>query len=241
MSEREPALAPNPEFDDAMEALAGISATVYRRLVERPDLLAYLQGASPLEEFSLLNFGSRPARRTQANTLADLRAIPWVFAWSQNRHLLPGWYGIGSGLRAFLDVRTDRGRTLLRRMFAESRPFRLIIDEVERTLLQVDLDIAREFSQLVPDAQVREAIYAEVEREYRLTTAMILEITQASELAERFPRFRRRLARRLPAINRVSREQAGLLRALRAGGGEDVRTALLLSINSVAAGLGATG
>ncbi|HVN98693.1 MAG TPA: phosphoenolpyruvate carboxylase [Steroidobacteraceae bacterium] len=241
MSEREPALAPVPEFDDAMEALAGTSATVYRRLVERPDMPAYLQGASPLEEFSLLNVGSRPARRTQANTLADLRAIPWVFAWSQNRHLLPGWYGIGSGLRAFLDVRGDRGRALLRRMFAESRTFRLIIDEVERTLLQVDLGIAREFSQLVADAQVREAIYAEVEREYRLTTAMLLEITQAGELAARFPRFRRRLARRLPAINRVSHEQVRLLRALRAGGGEDVRTAVLLSINSVAAGLGATG
>lgn len=241
MSEREQALKPVPEFDEAMEALSGTSSAVYRRLVERPETLAYLQGASPLEEFSLLNLGSRPARRSQANTLADLRAIPWVFAWTQNRHLLPGWYGLGSGLRAFLDVRAERGRATLRRMFAESRLFRLIIDEVERTLLHVDLDIARRFSQLVPDDKVRAEIFAEVEREYRLTVAMILEITQADELAERFPRFRRRLARRLPAINQVSRGQVELLRALRAGGGEEARTALLLSINCAAAGFGATG
>jgi len=241
MSEREQALRPVAEFDDAMEALSGTSSTAYRRLVEQPDMPAYLKGASPLEELSLLNLGSRPARRSQANTLADLRAIPWVFAWTQNRHLLPGWYGLGSGIRAFLDVRKDRGRALLRRMYAESRLFRLIVDEVERTLLQVDLAIAREFSLLVPDAKVRETIYAEVEREYRLTAAMILEVTQASELAAGFPRFRRRLARRLPAINQVSREQVGLLRAWRTDGGEDVRTALLLSINCAAAGLGATG
>ena len=241
MSEREPALRPVPEFDEAMDALSGASSAVYRRLIERPEMLAYLQGASPLEEFSLLNLGSRPARRTQANTLADLRAIPWVFAWTQNRHLLPGWYGLGSGLRAFVDVRGDRGRDLLRRMFGESRLFRLLIDEVERTLRYVDLGIAHEFAHLLTDAGVRDAVYAEVDREYHLTVAMVLEITGAAQLAERFPRFRRRLARRLAAINQVSRSQIGLLRELRAGGSDEARTALLLSINCAAAGLGATG
>ena len=241
MSEREPALNPVPEFDEAMDALSGTSSAVYRRLMERPEMLTYLQGASPLEEFSLLNLGSRPARRTQANTLSDLRAIPWVFAWTQNRHLLPGWFGLGSGLRAFVDVRGDRGRRLLRRMFEESRLFRLIIDEVERTLLYVDLGIASEFSQLVADATVRDSIYAEVDREFHLTVAMVLEITEAGELAERFPRFRRRLARRLAAINQVSRSQIGLLRELRSSGSDEARTALLLSINCAAAGLGATG
>jgi phosphoenolpyruvate carboxylase len=241
MSEREAALNPVPEFDEAMDALSGTSSAVYRRLMERPDMLTYLQGASPLEEFSLLNLGSRPARRTQANTLSDLRAIPWVFAWTQNRHLLPGWYGLGSGLRAFVDVRGDRGRRLLRRMFEESRLFRLIIDEVERTLLYVDLGIAREFSHLVADATIRDAVYAEIAREYHLPVAMVLEITEAGELAERFPRFRRRLARRLAAINQVSRSQIGLLHELRTTGSDEARTTLLLSINCAAAGLGATG
>ena len=126
-------------------------------------------------------------------------------------------------------------------MFGESRLFRLLIDEVERTLRYVDLGIAHEFAHLLTDAGVRDAVYAEVDREYHLTVAMVLEITGAAQLAERFPRFRRRLARRLAAINQVSRSQIGLLRELRAGGSDEARTALLLSINCAAAGLGATG
>src|SRR5439155_1710991 len=87
-----------------------------------------------LEEIALLNIGSRPARRAEARSLADLRAIAWVFAWSENRHFIPGWYGVGSGLQTFLEVRGSRGESLLKRMFNESRLFRLIVDEVEKTL-----------------------------------------------------------------------------------------------------------
>ena len=241
LSERETALVPRHEFDEAMEALSGVSWTAYRKLMESEHLLAYLQGSSPLEELSLLNIGSRPARRTQARTLADLRAIPWVFAWTQNRHMLPGWYGLGSGLAAFLEVRKARGEDLLRRMFAESRLFRTVIDEVEKTLLTVDLDIAREFAQLVAEPEVRDPIFRAIEQEYRLTCDMVLRISGGAELAERFPQHRRRLARRLQTMNQVSREQVQLLRRLRQGGDEDVRTAFLLSINCAAAGLGATG
>ena len=93
-----------------MEALSGAAQAAYRRLVEQPDLLTYFQAASPLEELALLNIGSRPARRSGARTLADLRAIPWVFAWSQNRHFITGWYGVGSGLLNFLQIRGERGR-----------------------------------------------------------------------------------------------------------------------------------
>ena len=112
-SEREAALIPVHEFHEAMEALSGTAWSAYRKLMETPTMLTYLQESSPLEELSLLNIGSRPARRTQARTLADLRAIPWVFSWTQNRHLLSGWYGVGSGLKAFLDVRKERGLDLL--------------------------------------------------------------------------------------------------------------------------------
>ena len=126
---------PTAEFDEAMEALSGAAQASYRGLVDHPDLFAYYQAASPLEEISLLNMGSRPARRFGARSLSDLRAIPWVFAWSQNRHFVPGWYGVGSGILTFLQVRGQRGATLLDRMFAESRLFRLIVDEVEKTLV----------------------------------------------------------------------------------------------------------
>jgi phosphoenolpyruvate carboxylase len=240
-SERDAALVPVHEFHEAMEALSGTAWSAYRKLMEMPTMLEYLQASSPLEELSMLNIGSRPARRTQARTLADLRAIPWVFAWTQNRHMLSGWYGVGSGIKAFLDVRKERGLDLLRRMFREARLFRLILDDVERTLLQVDLSIAREYAGLVDDEAVREPIFAQVTEEYRLTCEMILTVSGGACIAERFPQFRRRLTRRLKTLNEVSREQVRLLRAHRTRSSEDVRTALLMSINCAAAGFGATG
>jgi phosphoenolpyruvate carboxylase len=244
-SEQEPALVPVPEFDDAMEALAATSLAAYRRLVQQPRLVHYLQCASPLAELAMLNMGSRPVRRFGADTLADLRAIPWVFAWSQNRHLIPGWYGIGSGISAFLEVRRESGLALLRRMFDRSRLFRLIIDEAEKTLLQVDLEIAGDYAQLVSDAGLREAIIGAVRSEYELTAAMLLEVSEGRLVAERFPRLRARLARKLPTINRVNRQQVELLRRFRAAetpaDQEIYKPALLLSINCIAGGFGSTG
>lgn len=241
MSQREAALEPRHEFDEAMEAIAGMSFAAYRRLIDLPQLLSYLQGSSPLEELALLNLGSRPSRRTRANTLADLRAIPWVFAWTQNRHMVPGWYGLGSGLEAFVEVRRARGLALLQRMFNECRLFRTVIDEVEKTLLTVDLEIARGFSDLVADPAVRTPVFDTVAAEYHRTCRMVLEVADSGELAERFPQHRRRLSRRLQTMNQVSREQMQLLQRQRAGGGDDVRTALLLSLHCAAAGLGTTG
>jgi phosphoenolpyruvate carboxylase len=176
LSEREDALVPRHEFDEAMEAISGVSWTAYRKLMENPNMLAYLQGSSPLEELSLLNIGSRPARRTQAKTLADLRAIPWVFSWSQNRHMLTGWYGVGSGLKAFLDVRKEAGLDLLRRMFKSARLFRLVIDEVEKTLLTVDLSIARELAGQIDHAALRETNFEANEREYQQTSEQLLKV-----------------------------------------------------------------
>ncbi|MEA2724743.1 MAG: phosphoenolpyruvate carboxylase [Gemmatimonadales bacterium] len=244
-SEREAALRPTAEFDEAMEALSGAAQASYRGLVDHPDLFAYYQAASPLDEISLLNMGSRPARRFGARTLSDLRAIPWVFAWSQNRHFIPGWYGVGSGILTFLQVRGPRGAALLDRMFTESRLFRLIVDEVEKTLTYVDLGIAREYAELVPDPGARSNILTLVEEEYHRTVEAVLRISGGKELVERYPRFRRRLARRLPTINQVSRQQIELLRRFRESGGdktqEEQLSALLLSINCIAAGFGATG
>jgi phosphoenolpyruvate carboxylase len=244
-SEREEALVPTAEGDEAMEALSGAAMAAYRRLIDDPNLLPYYQAASPLEELTLLNMGSRPARRFGAQSLSDLRAIPWVFAWSQNRHFVPGWYGVGSGILTFLQVRGQRGSALLDRMFSDSRLFRLIVDEVEKTLSYVDLDLARQYAELVPDPAVRDAIFPMIEEEYHRTVEAVLRISGAHQLAERFPRFRRKLGRRLPTLNQVSRQQIELLRRFRESGGdrtqEEQLSALLLSINAIAAGFGATG
>jgi phosphoenolpyruvate carboxylase len=244
-SEREQALVPVGEFDEAMEAIAGASMAAYRRFVEHPLLLPYYQAASPLEEISKLNLGSRPARRFGARTLGDLRAIPWVFAWTQNRHFIPGWFGLGSGLATFMEVRGDRGEALLRRMFRDSRLFRLIVDEVEKTLALVDLDLVREFAGLHPDPAVRDAILPLVVEEFDRTVAAVLRVSEGRRIAARFPRFLRKLGRRMPTINQAGRFQIRLLRRYRASTDEEERgdtlQALLLSINCAAAGFGATG
>jgi phosphoenolpyruvate carboxylase len=244
-SEREDAPKPRAEIDDALEALSGASRAAYTRLVGNPDLVAYFQSASPLEEISLLNIGSRPARRFGAKSLADLRAIPWVFAWAQNRHIVTGWYGVGSALKNFIEVRGESGEAMLGRMFKDSRLFRLIVDEVEKTLLIVDLDIARDYSGLVAEDRVRDTIFPMIEREYRLTADMVRKVSGEAAIGDRFPRHREVLAERLPMINEVNREQVELLRRFRGASTEAERErykpALLLSINCIAAGLGATG
>jgi phosphoenolpyruvate carboxylase len=244
-SEREHSLIPVSEFDDAMEALSGTSRAAYSLLIQHPDLIAYLQAASPLEELALLNIGSRPARRFGAKSLADLRAIPWVFAWTQNRHVMPGWYGVGSGIAAFLEVRKQAGLLLLQRMFKDYRLFRLIVDEAEKTLLQVDLALARDYAGLVRDAKVRENIFRMVEQEYHLTVDMLLKVSAGREIAERFPQLRTRLARKLPSIRSANRLQIELLDRYRSADKkqekETYKAALLLSINCIAAGFGSTG
>ena len=244
-SEREQALVPTTEFDEAMEALSGAAHAAYRRLAEHPRLVDYFQAASPVEEIALLNIGSRPARRTGIRTLADLRAIPWVFAWTQNRHFIPGWYGLGTGLATFLDVRGSRGEALLKQMFSDFRLFRLIMDEVEKTLAYVDLDLARGYADLVADPWLRQEIFSLVADEYHRTVAVVCRLTGGTALAERFPQFRQRLASRLPTLNQVNRQQIELLRRYRATAAEkppeDQLAALLLSINCIAAGFGTTG
>ena len=236
----------NPEFDEAMEALAGMSYAAYRRLAEHPGLVDYYQAASPVEELVRLKIGSRPARRFGAASLADLRAIPWVFGWSQNRHLISGWFGAGSALESFLEVRGEAGEALLKTMFEHFPLFGLIVDEMEKTLLLVDLDIAWAYAELVPDAGLRDEIFALVQSEYERTSASLLRITGEERLGTRFPNFRERMARRLPVLDQVGREQVRLIRRTREAKGaggvrKDDLVALLLSINCVAAGLGWTG
>jgi phosphoenolpyruvate carboxylase len=242
-SEREEALKPSGEYDEAMEALSGAAQAAYRQLVEHPDLLLYYQAASPLEELALLNIGSRPARRFGAKSLGDLRAIPWVFAWSQNRHFVPGWYGVGSGIQTFLDVRGARGEALLKRMFTQSRLFRLVVDEVEKTLSYVDLSVAREYAALVPDPRARDAVFGMINEEYERTVAAVLRVSGGTTLAQRYPRFLRRLGRRLPTLNQISRQQVDLLRRVRGANkpDEEALSALLLSMNCISTGFGATG
>jgi phosphoenolpyruvate carboxylase len=245
-SEHEPQLRSNPEHDEALSALAGISQSRYQSLIEHPGMLSYFHAASPVEELALLRMGSRPTRRFGAKGIADLRAIPWVFAWSQNRHLLTGWYGLGTALATFLRVRRQQGERLLADMYRTSRVFRLIIDEAEKSLHLADMDIAARYASLVEDREAAATILAMVREEYDLTAGQVLALTGERTLAERFPAFRRRIGRVRPMIDRTNALQIELLgefRRLKAErrSGNRVLVPLLLSMNCISAGLGWTG
>ncbi|MCI0653127.1 MAG: phosphoenolpyruvate carboxylase [Methylococcaceae bacterium] len=245
MSARHDQRDDSEDFTQAFQTLSEASFLAYRKLVEQPGLLEYYESASPVEELSLLNIGSRPARRFGAKSLGDLRAIPWVFAWTQNRHLVPSWYGLGSALQAFRKERDDAEKTLAE-LFNQSPLFRLVIDEAEKSLSQVDLAIAKEYSELVTDLAVRQQIFSMIESEYHLTVEQVLETSNSNLLAERFPRFRRKLTRRLPTINLIGREQVRLIKHFRSLPDDDASrrkalVPLLMSINCVATGLGWTG
>ncbi len=235
-----------PEFQNAMEALSGVAYAVYRRLIEHPGLVTYYEAASPVAEIALLKLGSRPPRRQGAKTLEGLRAIPWVFGWSQNRHLIPGWYGVGTALARFVEIRGEAGRHLLNRMFQTAPLFRLIVDEVEKALALVDLGVAERFAGLVPDAALRADIFGQIAAEHRRTVLQILAVTQQSALLDRFPNHRARLDRRLALLDEAGRRQVDLLARVRARRSEgplrqEDLVPLLLSINCVASGLGWTG
>jgi len=245
-SEREAELRVDPDHDEALSALAGVSQSHYLRLVEHRGMLEYFQAASPVEELALLKMGSRPTRRFGARGLADLRAIPWVFAWSQNRHLVTGWYGIGTAIDLFLRVRKAGGQAILAEMFERSRVFRLIVDEAEKSLALADMEIATRYASLVPDREAANAILAMIEEEYALTRHHVLSLTGEIDLAERFPAFRRRIERVRPLIDRTNALQIELLSEFRAMKSEGraanrVLVPLLLSMNCISAGLGWTG
>ncbi len=238
-------LKPNPDFDTAMERLSELAFNKYRELIETDGLLDYYSAASPVEELAKMNIGSRPARRFGAKSLNDLRAIPWVFAWTQNRHLVPGWYGVGTALKSFIDARGAENEQLLSNMFHETRLFRLVIDEVEKTLSLVDLDVSASYSKLVENEKIRDTLFNKIVAEYHLTVAMVLQITGEKELSERFKKFSRKLHRRFPVLHQAGMEQVQLVKEFRCREeGDDLSEGLmplLLSINCISAGLGWTG
>ena len=236
---------PRPDHEQAMERLSALAYAKYRELAESEGLVAYYTAASPVEELARLNIGSRPARRFGGQSLKDLRAIPWVFAWTQNRHIVTGWYGVGAALSRYIEENGATGRDRLTAMFEDSLLFRLIIDETEKTLSLVDLEVAEAYAGLVSDADVRARIFGMIMAEYRQSRDMILQITQEQTLSARFKRFSRKLSRRRPALRQAGLEQVRLLREFRNRRGDkaaqDDLIPLLLSINCISAGLGWTG
>lgn len=232
------------DYIEPMEALSSLAYAAYRELAEMEGLFDYYQAASPVEELTLLKIGSRPARRFGAKSLNDLRAIPWVFAWTQNRHMVPGWYGVGTAFNSFLKIRGDDGLALLKEMYEESPLLKLIVDEVQKTLCFVDVQVATEYSYLVENEDIRKPIYDMFKKELYLTMDMIKEVLGNEPVDERYPIFARRLHRRASILRQVGRQQIKLVERFRCeeeGNQKEDLIPLLLSINCISAALGWTG
>lgn len=238
----EPELKINKEHQSAVEWIAQASFRHYRKLAEDKGLLDYFHQASPVEELANLKLGSRPARRFGAKGIGDLRAIPWVFAWSQNRHLLTGWYGLGYAFDDFLVPRGGEGMKLLRDMYNKSRGFRLAVDEVEKSLYLADMGVAEQYAELVNDRTSAERLFALIRHEHQRTSRTILELTGEKRLCERFEGLQRRFERVRPMVDQANRWQVQLLKETRRGqGSETLMMPLLMTMNCVATGLGWTG
>jgi phosphoenolpyruvate carboxylase len=225
-----------------MAEIAETSMAAYRALVfESPDFVPYFLAASPIAEFDLLNIGSRPSRRATEGgvEVQDLRAIPWVFAWMQNRHLLPSWYGVGTALDGFA-ARYRGGADVLREMYAEWPWWRAIVDNCHMTLAKSDMRIARRYAALVPDAGVRDRVFGAVTAEFERTSSAILGIVGVSRLLADKPFLARSIQLRNPYIDPLHYMQVRLLRQLRAGAA-DLEYPLLLTVSGIAAGLRNTG
>jgi phosphoenolpyruvate carboxylase len=236
---------PHSAWRGAMDTMAEASRRKYRALVyEDQGFQAYFQQATPIEEIAQLNTGSRPVSRGGTLAVEDLRAIPWVFAWMQNRHLLPAWYGAGSAFADF--AKRAGGLECLRDMYQHWLFFRSLVDNLQMVLAKADMRIARQYATLVSDERERERLFTIIEAEFERAHDALLQITGQASVLERQPQLLASLRLRDPYIDPMSYFQVRLLRELRRLPAGDPRRAahlqaVLRTINGIAAGLQNTG
>jgi phosphoenolpyruvate carboxylase len=227
-------------FEKIMAEKSAAAVSAYQDLVYGDsELVHFFEQATPLAEISQLQIGSRPTRRRETRRIEDLRAIPWVFAWTQSRFLLPGWYGVGSGLERGREV---FGEELLQAMDQEWPFFAATIANAEMALAKSDLGIAERYASLVDDAILRNRIWERIQVEHARSTREILRLTGQRRLLDREPVLRRSIDRRNPYVDPISFVQVELLRRLRSGYSQDsTLRAILRTVNGIAGGLKSTG
>ena len=229
------------EWEAALNELSAISFEFYRRnILENPDVITYFEQSTPVSELENAKIGSRPSRRKASPNIADLRAIPWVFGWTQSRLLVPAWFGVGIALAEYIE-RTG-ALELLQTMAREFPLFIDLLRNVEMALGKVDRATARLYSSLVEDAKLRERVYAMFEAEFHRTVSTVLAVTRQTELLEKNQVLARSIKLRNPYVDPMHLIQVDMLRRKRAG--EDtpeVNRAIAATISGISAGLRNTG
>jgi phosphoenolpyruvate carboxylase len=225
-----------PEIDRA----AGEARAAYDTLIADEERLArYALAATPIEEIAELPIASRPASRKARLGLEDLRAIPWVFSWAQNRHGLPGWFGLGAALGTLIE---SDGLARVRALYAKSPFFAALVDNAQIALTRSDIDVAAEYAQLA-DAEAR-TLFDRIRDEHARTVARILEVTGEPEILAAWPTLAATVRRRNPYVDVLSHAQIALLARLRAAAPDEreaIRRVLFTTINGIAAGLQTAG
>ncbi|MBS4209861.1 phosphoenolpyruvate carboxylase [Bacillus sp. FJAT-50079] len=231
------------EWENAMEEISGYSLQKYQSLVfGDPDFLTYFNQATPLKEIGALNIGSRPMSRKNSERFEDLRAIPWVFAWTQSRHMLPAWYAAGSGLQTFID-QGQANVEMLQTMYKQWPFFQSTINNLQMALMKADMTTAKEYLTLVTDQTIADRIFTDIVGEYNRTKEALLTISGNEELMSHSPNIRDSVHRRNPYVDPLSFLQVELINKLRTTDqpSDELVTEVLLTINGVAAGLVNTG
>jgi phosphoenolpyruvate carboxylase len=233
------------EFQEAMEEIASIGFSAYRAFVSDPRFITFYQQFTPISELASLNIGSRPTKRGAAQGIEDLRAVPWVFSWTQNRCVFPTWYGVGTALNSYMS-KSSVSAKLLREMVSSWRFFSTIISNCEMTLAKTDPLIMQRYGELVIDPDLRKDMLGRLLQEHALTIQTIGEITGQAELLDKQPLLKETLFIRRHYLDPLSYLQVDLLkryRALEEGNPERVELlrAIQLSINGIASGMKNTG
>ncbi|MBD2750464.1 phosphoenolpyruvate carboxylase [Microvirga sp. BT688] len=235
--------APREEYLQAMEELSNSAFTAYRALVyETEGFERYFWESTVIGEIAHLNIGSRPASRTNSRRIEDLRAIPWVFGWAQCRLMLPGWYGFGSAVNAWLEKNPDTGLALLQEMYRDWPFFRALLSNMDMVLAKSNIAIASRYADLVEDDALRNAIFPRLRHEWEESIRQLLVIMQQQSLLDGNPLLARSIRNRFPYLDPLNHLQIELLKRHRSGDAdEQVVQGIHLSINGIAAGLRNSG
>ena len=230
-----------PEWEAALDELSNLAFAFYRsHILDNAEVIEYFEQSTPVGELEQAKIGSRPSRRKASRHIGDLRAIPWVFGWTQSRLLVPAWFGVGHALTAYLE--RPGSLELLRQMAREFPLFIDLLRNVEMALGKADLGTARLYSSLVADAALREHVYAMLEAEFHASVRAVLAVTDQAELLEENPVLARSIRLRNPYVDPMHLIQVDMLKRKRAG--EDtpeVNRAIAATISGIAAGLRNTG